>query len=223
MTAPMQPMLARRQLRLAAVGALTPLQTSAQIATLDTPGDWATPPEKLPAVLLRTGRGRKDSINKGMAEFNTTIILEIEARVEAITAQAAQDAIEALAYAIENALYTDYNVIGMVQQVVSVDEEIEITSEGKRHLGGIKMAITFEMVEIFDPTATPPALTTWPVVPPATVSMTSMGIHFDMMGTFDANGTYTPPVDSPPYTPVPAPRTTGPDGRDEAALNLTLT
>jgi hypothetical protein len=222
MTAPMQPMLARRQLRLAAVGALAPLQTSAVIATLDSPGDWSTPPEKLPAVLLRTGRGRRDSINKGMVEFNSAVILEIEGRIEAASATAAQDAIEALGYMVENALFTDYNVIGMVQQVASVDEEYEITSEGKRHLGGFKMAITFEMVEMFDPMATPPTATTWPAVVPATVQMTSAGIHFDLMGTFDANGTYVAPT-APPYTPVPAPRTTGPDGRDEAALNLTLT
>jgi len=223
MAAPMQPMLARRQLRLAVLGAINAVKTSAQIATIDSPGDWNTPPEKLPAVLMRSGRGRRDSLTKGMAEFNTAIVIEIEARVEAATAAAAQDAIEALAYAVENAIFTDYNVIGMVQQVTSVDEEIEITSEGKRHLGGIKMAITFEMVEMFDPGIAPQTQTTWPAVEAAIVTLASAGIHLDLAGTFDATGTYTPPADSPPYTPVAAPRTTGPDGRDEAALSLPLT
>lgn len=223
MAAPQEPMLARRQLRLAAVAAINTIKTTAGIATIDSPGDWNVPPEKLPAVLLRGARGRKESINKGMAEFNSTVTLEIEGRVEAASASAAQDAIEALEYAVENAILTDYNVIGMVQQVASVDSEVEISSDGKRHLGGFKMSIACELFEAFDPTAVAPLATTWPQIPSATVALTSLGLHADMAGTFDKNGTYVPSPDSPAYTPVPAPRTSGPDGRDEAALDIPLT
>jgi hypothetical protein len=216
-------MLARRQLRLAVVAAIDAIKTAAGIATVDTPGDWNVPPEKLPAVLLRGGRGRKESVTRGMAEFTSSATIEIEGRVEAADAAAAQDAIEALEYAIENAVFTDYNVMGMVQQIASVESEVQISSDGRRHLGGFKLEIVFEMFEAFDPTVAAPALTTWPEPVAVPVSMTSMGIHYDLMGTFDPSGTYVPPADAPPYTPVPAPRTTGPDGRDEAAQDIPLT
>lgn len=222
MSAPQQPMLARRQLRLAAIACLNGIKTAAQIATIDSPGDWNTPPEVMPAVLIRTPADRKMGVVKGMAEFTTTVTLEIEARLEATTETAAQDQIEALCYAIENALFTDYNVIGMIQQVSSVDTQTEITATGARHTGAIKMSISVEMFEAYDPMVAAPAASTWPVQPPATVPLTSVGLHADLAGTYDPSGTYTPSADAPAYTPVPAPRTTGPDGRDEGSLDITL-
>lgn len=220
MTAPMQPMSARRQLRLAVLGALNAMKTSAGIATIDSPGDWTTPPEKLPAVLMRSGRGHRESKMKGMVEFDSSVAIEIEARVEAASASAAQDAIEALSYAIENAILTDYNVIGMVQQVSSIDEEIEITAEGKHHLGGIKMVLSFELFEAFDPTATAPAATTWPAVPAQIVPLTNFTLTGDLINIFDPNGTYVGTLF--PSEVLPAPRTSGPDGRMEGGLDITL-
>lgn len=220
MTAPLQPMLARRQLRLAALAAINGIKTAAGIVTVDSPGDWSTPPEAMPAVLLRNSRDRKDSVNKGMPEFTTTITLEIEARVEAVDSSTAQDNIEALVYNIENALFTDYNVISMIQQIASVDSEIEITADGRRHLGGVKMSIVFEMFEAFDPAAPLPVLSQWPVVQPATTGLTDVEINVDLIQPFDANGTYAnPPF---PASVLPAPRTSGPDGRNEGGLSITL-
>lgn len=57
---------------------------------------------------------------------------------------------------------------------------------------------------------------------PTGTPITSVGIHADLGAPFDPNGTYTPSTDAPPYTPAPAPRTSGPDGRDEGALDITL-
>lgn len=213
-----QPILARRQLRLAVLAALQSIPS----VTVSSPGDWATPPAKLPAIQMRVARDRKESVGRTMPQFTTTATIEIEARVEATTGEAAQDAIEALGYSIEQAVLTNYSVVGMTQQVSSIDSEIEITAEGKKHLAGIKMSMAFEMFEAFDPTVTAPAATTWPVTPPATVPLDSIGIHADMNSPFDPNGTYTPSTDAPTYTPTPAPRTTGPDGRDEGALDITL-
>ncbi|HQT79768.1 MAG TPA: hypothetical protein PLD10_22215, partial [Rhodopila sp.] len=86
-----EPMLARRQVRLAAVAALQSITG----LTVQSPGDWATPPEKMPAALLRVVSERKDSVVKQMPEFTTTVTLEIQLRTQALTASAAQDAIEA--------------------------------------------------------------------------------------------------------------------------------
>ncbi len=213
-----QPMLARRQLRLAVLAALERIPN----VTVDSPGDWATPPAKLPAILMRVGHEHKEALSRSMPEFTTLATIEIEARVEATTAAAAQDSIEALCYLIENTVLTDYSVIGMTQKVSSIDAISEITANGKMHLGGVKMAIGFEMMEAFDPTATPPPATAWPPSPPATVPLTSAGVHADLTNIFDPDGTYVPSTDAPAYTPVPAPRTIGPDGRDEGALDITL-
>jgi len=222
MAAPQQPMLARRQLRLAVVAALQGIQSMAGIVTIDSPGDWSTPPEKMPAILIRAGRERKESIGKTIPEFNTNAVVEIEARLEEATAAAAQDAIEALGYAIENAVLKDYNIVSMVQQFTSVDTDTEISAEGRRQIGAFKMAISCEMFEAFDPEETDPLATTWPAPFSATSALTSIGLHADMVNVFDQSGTYTPSADAPPYTPTPAPRTSGPDGRDEGALDITL-
>lgn len=220
MAAPQQPMLARRQLRLAVVAALNAIQTSAQIATIDSPGDWTTPPEKMPAVLVRNAHERKESIQKGMAEFTTTASIEIEARLQAVSSSAAQDEIEALGYLLENAILTNYSVIGMVSQVASVDTQTEISSDGSQHLGGIKMTFSFEMPEMYDPTATPPLLTTWPVVPAQTVPLTNFTLTGDLINIFDPNGIYVGTLF--PNSILPAPRTSGPDGRMEGGLNIAL-
>ncbi len=213
-----EPMLARRQVRLAALAAL---QTIPGLA-VQSPGDWNTPAAKMPAALLRAAAERKDSAVKQIAEFTTTVTLDIGLRVQAATAEAAQDALEALGYAVEQALFTNYALVGLCQQIEGVDVDVEITSEGREHIGGAHMRVNCEVFEAFDPSDAAPALTPWPPVVPATVALQTAGIHLDMAAPFDASGTYTPSPDAPAYTPTPAPRTTGPDGRDEAALDITL-
>lgn len=214
-----QPMLARRQIRLAVVAALGTLPG----VLVESPGDWATPPASLPAVLARVTRERKESWpTRTEPEFDTTVTMELEARVGANTAIEAQDAIESLCYAVENAVLLSYSAIGIAQRVTSVDTEVEITAEGRLHFGAAKMLFAFETAETFDPTKTAPDATTWPVSQPVTDSLLSFGIHLDMASPYDPNGVYVPSPDAPPYTPVPAPRTTGPDGRDEAALDIQL-
>ncbi len=215
-------MLARRQLRLAVVAAIQGIQSAAGIVTIDSPGDWSTPPEKMPAVLIRVGKERKESVGRTIPEFNTTTLVEIEARLEEPTAAAAQDAIEALGYAIENAVLKNYNVVGMVQQFSSIDTDTEISADGRKQIGAFKMEIFCEMFEAFDPELSDPAATTWPPTPPVTSSLTSVGLHADLVNVYDQSGTYTPSADAPPYTPVPAPRTSGPDGRDEGSLDINL-
>lgn len=187
---------------------------------IDSPGDWNTPPESLPAVLIRNGTEHKESVAKSQPEFTTTAVIEIEARVSGATASAAQDAIEALVYAVENAVFTNYSVVGMVQQVASVDSETDISSDGKVHFAGVKLTMRFEMFEVFDPTFTPPALTTWPVVPAAIVPLTNFTLDGDLVNIFDPSGTYVGSLF--PLSITPAPRTQGPDGRMEGGINITL-
>lgn len=203
------PMLGRRQLRLAALAAL---QGASLGATIDCPGDWVTQPEKMPAVLLRAARGNKEPMLRGPQEYTSTVTLEIESRAAGANAAAAQDAIESLDYAIEQALFTNYELVGLVQQM-NIDSETEITAEGRVHYGATKMTIRCEFCEVFDPVLDAPA-----PLQPVAVPLGGVNLHMDMLGTFDPNGTYpNPPF---PASVTPAPRSLGPDGRDEGGLNI---
>lgn len=202
-----QPMLARRQIRLAALAALSGAAFAG--VAIDSPGDWATPSEALPAILLRATDDRKEAISRGQPDFTTTVTLELEVRVGAANASAAQDKIEALCYSIETALLTNYALISIINQVTSYDTRMEISSDGKIHFGGAKITINFELPEMFDPFAV--------TLPP---DLITASIHVDMLAPFDATGTYAnPPF---PAAIVTAPRTSGPDGRDEGVLLITL-
>lgn len=215
---PRQPMLARRQFRQAVVAALQGIPGLA----VDSPGDWNTPPAKLPSALVRVSGDRKESQGPQLPTFTTSVSLDIVLRVQALSAAAAQDSLEALGYTVEQQLLTNYAVIGMLQQVASIETEVEITSEGREHIARASMRVVGELFESFDPTEAAPAPSTWPVVPAATVPLDSIGLHADLTNVFDPSGTYAPSADAPPYTPTPAPRTSGPDGRDEGALDITL-
>ncbi|MBO9647362.1 MAG: hypothetical protein J7605_02545 [Variovorax sp.] len=213
-----QPMSARRQLRLAIVAEL-----AAKVAgiTLVSPGDWPTPPEKLPAVLVNAPTEQKTSVNRGMPEFRTLISIVVQGQVTASTAEEVQDRIEDLAYRVEEAIFKGYWINSLIEQFASVQTDVECTADGKRQLAGFRMTIGCETFEAFEPTtAPPPPQGTWPPADPALAPLESVGIHVDTTAPFDATGTYP----SPPFPDavLPAPRTSGPDGRDEGALDIQL-
>lgn len=58
--------------------------------------------------------------------------------------------------------------------------------------------------------------------PPA-IPLLDITIHADLENIYSPTGAFVPSPDAPHYTPTTSPRTTGPDGRDEGALNLPLT
>ncbi len=209
-------MLARRQIRLAAMAALLTLPN----VRLLTPGALPTQGAKVPEIKVRTEGDTKVSITRAMPEFTTTVHLVVEIKVSATTEGAAQDALEALCYSAEQVLLTNYALIGASQQVSSISTTSDISCEGREHFGEALMRLDVETFEAFDPTAVPPVATTWPPVTDPIEALTSMGIHLDMADPYDPNGTYTGSLF--PTEVQPAPRTTGPDGRDEGALDITL-
>ncbi|MBD3814060.1 MAG: hypothetical protein IE917_17895 [Betaproteobacteria bacterium] len=211
-----QPMLARRQIRLAAVAALSTLQGVKVI----TPGDLPTQGARVPEIKVRTEGDSKVSITRAMPEFTTTVHLVVEVKISATTEADAQDALELICYNIEQALLTNYALIGASQQVSSIETTSDISAEGRVHFGEALMRVSVETFEAYDPTATPPLATTWPPVTDPTAPFTGMGIHLDMGAPFDPNGTYTGTLF--PSAVQPAPRTSGPDGRDEGALDIPL-
>ena len=210
-----QLMLARRQIRLAALAALTGEQFAG--VAIESPGDWNTSPEDLPAILLRAPDDRKESIGKGAPQFTSTCTIEIEARVGELTDTAAQDSIEGLCLAIEMALLTNNDLLRIINQVVSVESRTEISSDGRIHFGGARMLFAFEVPEMFDSFGAPGAMPGDPLAG-LPVPLTSFGLHFDAGAPFDRTGNYP----DARFPAVPAPRSAGPDGRDEGALNIDL-
>jgi hypothetical protein len=202
-------MLARRQVRLAVVAALKGFPTLANVV-IQSPGAVPTPPENLPAILVRCSREHKESINRGMPEFTSTVTIEVEARLSASNGVDAQDMIEALGYQVEQAILTNQPLIAIVQQVMAIDTDLEITTEARDVIAGYRASFHFELPEMFDPAVSidfPP--------------LGGMGLHLDLINVFDPLGTY--PGSPFPASVVPAPRSYGPDGRDEGAADLPLT
>lgn len=212
-----RPMIFRRQLRLAAVA----LMQSIPNVTVQSPGDLNTPPEKMPAILVRTTGDNRRSKAPGVAQFDNTAMLVLEPRVQAETAEAAQDAIEALCYLIENKIFKGYWMSRIVQEFSTVQTEQEILADGGKHIAGARMAIGCTGFELFDATIDDPVDAAWPPAEPAIITLDRIRLHLDAAVPFDPNGTYTGSLF--PDSVKPAPRTSGPDGRDEGALDVDLT
>ena len=96
-----------------------------------------------------------------------------------------------------------------IEQFTRIRSKITGNSEGSMPMAELAMSIEvkfYQGPELFFPIPTNPLQT--------------LAINADMAQPFDANGTYS----NPPFPSAvnPAPRTSGPDGRNEGALNITL-
>ena len=196
---------ARRQIRLLTVAAV---QTLTGVTVLS-PGDWETPPKNLPEIKVRAPSDRKVSAAKSAPNFTTTVTVEILARVSGVTDVAALDAIEALGAQIEDAVFGMSSLIAVIQQVASVSTQTLVTADGASHIGAALMSVDFEVFEAFDPSSIAGLPTLQQIL-----------VNVDTVHPFDAAGTYTSlPF---PASVTAAPRTAGPDGRNEATLQITL-
>jgi hypothetical protein len=229
----MSRILAQRQLRLAIQTILTVLTG----VETQSPGDWDTPSEQLPELKVRGVNGRKTSIARGPAGYTSVIGIEVLARVGGDTAEAAQDALEALGCTVEDAVMSAPALLQWLQQIATVSSETSISAAGRQHVGEMRWMFdceTFETFERFD------------VAPEEFVALQRMLINIDTIKPFDPGLTS---VDSPatvdasvgsaltvpltvpagnylnaphPETVLPAPRASGRDGRLEGVLDLTL-
>lgn len=197
---------ARRQLRQAVVAACETIVG----VTVRSPGNWDSEPVNMPEVLIRCGDDRKVSNARGPAVMTTTVTIEIFARVTAPTDVLAQDGIEALSESIEESVLASDALQRIVQQFTTVVTRTTISTEGAQPLAGIQMSIECEVFEVFDTT----------VINPVQPALEIVAVHLDTVEPFDATGTYADPPF--PDSVLPAPRTSGPDGRDEGALLINL-
>ena len=199
-------MLARRQLRMAVLEAL---RAGIHNTVIVSPGDWETPPGKLPEIKLRCGNETKTPSANQVPAFTTSATLELFLRVDGETAEHAQERLEVLCDLVETTVMGNAAFIELTTKLPSINTRTEIKSDGQRHLAGCLMAITCETFELFNPD--------FSLAPP----LDQVFVNVDTQVPFDATGTYpSPPF---PASVEPAPRATGPDGRDEGQLQINLT
>ena len=149
---PVQPMTARRQLRLAVMHALQEAQLTVQQkpVTVDSPGNWPYPQQSLPAVCVRAPSGRKESNTKGNTNYTTSVTIDVRAAVTATTAEAAQDALEALELLLEQIILTDYYVLQIVQNVTGIETAFDLEAKQTQSpVAGVVIRFQFETSEVF--------------------------------------------------------------------------
>ena len=208
------PMLFRREMRIAVITALQKAQlwVDEMPVTIDSPGNWSLQhlqnEDALPCILIRTSNENKaSSIRAGQPQFNTSVSIDVMCVVSSTTAENAQDDIEQVWFQIENILLSDSSIINRVQNVNSVDSKLEIDSSGNDHIAAMSAAFVYEGFEVYDGIKD-------------VVNLDNVGIHVDLTNVYDPTGIY--PDAQFPQSVSDAPRTHGPDGRDEAVIDIQL-
>lgn len=199
--------IARRQIR----GLMQAALTAFTGVKVESPGDWLSQSPEMPSIKIRCGTDRKVSRAKGPPAFTTTVLVELMARVQANSAVEAQDALDELCAGIEDGIFGNANLLRYISQFSSVTTTTTLTADGKTHFGGIEMSIECELFESFDAVD---------IAPTSVDALSQLNVHLDLAQPFDPTGTYTGSIF--PDSVKTAPRASGPDGRDEAFLQIPL-
>jgi len=180
------------------------------------PRDWPTTPPETPILMVQSPIERKESLGRSSAQqFTTTITIRVVGRLTSKASTGDAGAVAVLAALgvlqdqIERAVINSYDLTRRIQQIAAVDVKNGVSSAAELHLGELVMDFhleTYEGPENFAPIPGTP--------------IDEMAIYGDLVNVFSPHNTFTgTPFDS---AATPAPRTEGPDGRDEGALLITL-
>ncbi|QOT75058.1 ABC transporter permease [Cupriavidus basilensis] len=207
------------------------------------PFDWPTAPTAYPSILVHARKERKVSLGPNAPQFDVYTTVEVIARTKAPAGPADSGSAVALAAAerlkaqievtlINNpAIWSDPAGGQRVEQFTSIDSEINTSSEGDMPIAELSLHIEAKFYQ-------------GPVdfYPIPTVPLQTVNVHFDSVEPFDSRGQYPDPpfpeavqpgapVTLSDGTPVVLAdgdqvtqdqRLSGPDGRDEGALTITL-
>lgn len=197
-------MLYSEQLRQAVVAVLKAAGTLAADRVYS-PRDWPVTANVMPALLVDDTAERSQSRgNAGFPAFHTTATISVGGKVEGATVEEAKALLATLRGQIKTAVLSSYTLVGMVEQISAVTTQSAISAEARKHVGELQIDFDFLYPEDFEPTITD--------------TLEGMDIHVDLIAPFDATGTY-PDAAFPDAVPA-APRTSGPDGRDEGRLSF---
>lgn len=175
--------------------------------------DWPTWNGSYPCLYIHTPEEDKESLGRaGAPQFTVTATLTVEGRFQAPagTSNAPFDAgaavVEAalfnLAKQIEQALINYGPLMALLQQYPFIRTRMNLTAEGEQHLGNLVTQIGLEFYQGPEDFYQAP-----------TTAVGEITVTTDLTNLFDKTATYpNPPF---PSSVIPAPRTTGPDGRAE--------
>ena len=177
---------------------------------------WPTTAAQYPQIYCKTPTEDKESLSRnGGPDFTVTATLKVAARAEVGALPNGQSAallerqLALMGQQIQVALINNPSLMGLLQQVPFIRTEMSMTSDGNKELGEIEVAIGLEFFQGADEFY---PLPTWPL---ETLALTG-----DLINVYDPSGTY---ADSTfPDAATAAPRTSGPDGRAEGGLTITL-
>lgn len=169
------------------------------------PRDWPVNSKDMPCLLVADEREESRSRGAvGFPAFHTTAIITVDGRVEGLDEVAVKADLATLRSQIKTAVLTSYEIVRQVEQIAAVRSQVAVSAETKKHVGELRMEFAFSYPEDFEPVVTD--------------ELQGVDVHVDMITPFDASGTYP----DPPFPDAvqPAPRTSGPDGRDEGRLTF---
>jgi hypothetical protein len=175
------------------------------------PRDWPTWDGSYPVVLVSAPEEDGASLGRNAPQFTVTTTVRIEARrqLPATASDAAaaslMDGLQAMREQVKQAVINSPDLTKITQQYPFFRSRITTDPSGDEHLGQMVMDLGVEFYQGPEDF--------WPI---PLADITEMDIHVDSINIMDPGGTYTnPPF---PQAVTPAPRTQGPDGRDEGYL-----
>jgi len=206
-------------------------------ANVFAPRDWPTWSGEYPVVMLHASSEEGTSLGRNAPQFDVTATIQITGRMQApaqdsdAAASVLQVKLEVMREQIKMALINSPQIMSSLQQFPFFRSKIVTDPSGEEHLGELSMEIGMEFYQ------GPEDFYPIPTVPLETVN-----IHVDTIEPFDARGQYPNPA-FPDAVQPGAPvvlgdgtpvvlddgeqvtqeqRLSGPDGRDEGALTITL-
>lgn len=194
---------------------------TAALNNVFSPRSWPTAAGVMPIILVQSPSEEKLSLGRsGASQFTCVTTVRVVARVYAkegsgdAGAKAALAAVAVLKRQIEVAVLNNQDLRDLgVQQFKRVRSISDVKSEGEVSFGELVMDFDLEFYqgpEDFHPLASD--------------DFNELAIYFDLLNVFSPSGDFEGDPQATPFAAdaVPAPRTTGPDGRAEAAAIIPL-
>lgn len=207
-------MMDQTQIRTLAVAALLAADTSAGSNVFPN-FDLPTFPQPA-AIYVYIPGDRKESMGRTIPEFTTVVTLAVVCKLAGTDPGALTTAVDTLRQQVLAAILTNYDLVSGIQQFANVDTRVEYSSDGRQHIAQIQIHFDIEFPELFDPYTQAPA-----AAQSVAVDLNVIDVNVDLQNVFDPTGTYADPPF--PAAVVSAPRTSGPDGRNEGTLSIDLT